>query len=109
MGIVVRRVLFQGWGCPLVDNATGTPATRGAVSPRSENMTARSQLLTIDEAAERLNVSVRFVRRLVAERRVPYLKIGKFVRFDQDDLDSWIAAQRVGQSQPFVVRISGVP
>ncbi|MCP4959211.1 MAG: helix-turn-helix domain-containing protein, partial [bacterium] len=51
-------------------------------------MTARSQLLTIDEAAERLNVSVRFVRRLVAERRVPYLKIGKFVRFDQDDLDS---------------------
>ncbi|MCP4965341.1 MAG: helix-turn-helix domain-containing protein [bacterium] len=65
-------------------------------------------MLTIDEAAERLNVSVRFVRRLVAERRVPYLKIGKFVRFDQDDLDSGNAAQRVGQSHPFVVRISGV-
>lgn len=37
------------------------------------------QLLTIDQLAKQLNVTVRHVRRLVAEKRVPYLKVGKFV------------------------------
>ena len=53
------------------------------------------QLLTIGEAAKRLNVSVRFVRRLVAEQRLPYLKIGKYVRFDAADLDSWINDRKI--------------
>jgi excisionase family DNA binding protein len=53
------------------------------------------QLLTIDQLAEQLNVSVRHVRRLVAERRVPYLKVGKFVRFDPTDIASWLERSRV--------------
>ena len=48
------------------------------------------QLLTIDQLAEQLNVSVRHVRRLVAERRVPYLKVGKFVRFDSAEIGEWL-------------------
>jgi len=34
------------------------------------------QLLTIEQLAERLGVSIRHIRRLIAERRVPYLKVG---------------------------------
>lgn len=60
----------------------------------------KGQLLTVDQAAERLNVSTRFVRRLVDERRVPYLKIGKFVRFAEDELDAWIEAQRIDSFRP---------
>lgn len=52
-------------------------------------------LVDIDDAATYLNVSPRFVRRLIAQRRIDYLKIGKFVRFDQADLDQWIDDQRV--------------
>ena len=52
-------------------------------------------LLRPEEAAERLNVSVRFIRRLCHERRVPYAKVGKFVRFDPDELEAWIVAHRV--------------
>jgi excisionase family DNA binding protein len=48
------------------------------------------QLLTIDQLAERLGVSVRHVRRLVAEKRVPYLKVGKFVRFDPVEIGEWL-------------------
>jgi excisionase family DNA binding protein len=48
------------------------------------------QLLTIDQLAEQLNVSIRHVRRLVAERRVPYLKVGKFVRFDPAEISTWL-------------------
>jgi excisionase family DNA binding protein len=53
------------------------------------------RLLKPEEAAERLNVSLRFIRRLCHERRVPYTKVGKFVRFDADELEAWIATQRV--------------
>lgn len=53
--------------------------------------------MTVDEAAARLGVSVRFVRRLVAERRIPFVKVGKFVRFDPADLEEWIDDHRVGQ------------
>jgi excisionase family DNA binding protein len=37
----------------------------------------------------------RFVRRLIAERRVPFRKIGKFIRFDPHEIEEWIDAQRV--------------
>ena len=47
--------------------------------------TSHDGLLDIDGLAERLGVGERFVRRLVEERRIPYLKIGRLVRFDTDD------------------------
>jgi excisionase family DNA binding protein len=51
-------------------------------------------LLTIDQLAQRLGTSARHVRRLVAERRVPYIKVGKFVRFDPDDIAGWLDRAR---------------
>jgi len=48
------------------------------------------QLLTIDQLAERLGVSIRHIRRLVAERRVPYLKVGWLVRFDPAEITAWL-------------------
>lgn len=47
-------------------------------------------LIGVDALALRLGVSERFVRRLVAERRIPFFKIGKFVRFDPAEIDGWI-------------------
>jgi excisionase family DNA binding protein len=52
-------------------------------------------LLTVEEAADRLGTSVRFVRRLVAERRVAYVKVGRHVRLDPIDIEMFIAASRV--------------
>ena len=48
-------------------------------------------LMTCEQLAERLGVTVRFVRRLVDEHRVPFMKIGKFVRFDQAQIDRWLS------------------
>lgn len=53
------------------------------------------RLVDVDGAAEHLTVTPRFVRSLVAERRIPYLKVGKFVRFDLDDLNDWLDDCRV--------------
>jgi excisionase family DNA binding protein len=54
-------------------------------------------LLDIREAANRLGCSERFIRRLVLERRIPFVKLGGTrVRFVDADLDSWVAGQRIG-------------
>ena len=47
-------------------------------------------LLTVDEAALQLGTSPRFVRRLIAERRIAFAKLGKHVRLDSSDLDAFI-------------------
>jgi excisionase family DNA binding protein len=53
------------------------------------------RLLTVEEAADRLGTSVRFVRRLVFERRIAYTKLGRHVRIAPGDLDAFIGAGRV--------------
>lgn len=51
--------------------------------------------LSVEEAAAYLGTSVRFVRRLVAERRVAFHKVGRYVRFTTADLDALAAVGRV--------------
>jgi excisionase family DNA binding protein len=53
------------------------------------------RLLSPQEAADRLGTSLRFVRRLVFERRIPFIKVGRHVRIASSDLDAFIAAGRV--------------
>ncbi len=47
-------------------------------------------LLRIEELAQRLGVSVRHLRRLVQERRIPSLKFGHFVMFDESEIATWL-------------------
>ena len=54
-----------------------------------------SALLDVHGAADRLGVTDRFIRRLVEERRIPFHKIGKLVRFDPIEVDRWIDTCRV--------------
>lgn len=54
-----------------------------------------SGYLTVPQAAEYLNTSERFIRRLVAERRVAFHRVGRRLRFAVADLDAWLSACRV--------------
>jgi excisionase family DNA binding protein len=58
----------------------------GAKSGMSE------RLLTVAEAAEVLRTSERFPRRLIAERRVRFTRIGRHVRIPESALQEFIAA-----------------
>jgi len=51
-------------------------------------------LLTVDQAAERLGTTPRFIRRLRTERRIAVVKLGKHIRIDSNDLDAYITASR---------------
>ena len=57
--------------------------------------TTESELLDIAAAADRLSVTPRFIRRLVHERRLAYIKVGKYIRFESADVDAWLQARRV--------------
>jgi excisionase family DNA binding protein len=52
-------------------------------------------LLTVEQAAERLNTKPRFVRRLIAERRIEFHKVGRHVRISEPALAAFIEAGRV--------------
>jgi excisionase family DNA binding protein len=62
------------------------------------------RLLTVEEAADRLGTSVRFVRRLILERRIAYTKLGRHVRIAPRDLDAFIRAGRVEVGAPLPAR-----
>ncbi len=57
--------------------------------------TNRRILIDVPTLAQELGVTPRFIRRLIAERRVPFLKIGKFIRFDPLEIDRWVDVCRV--------------
>jgi len=54
-----------------------------------------TELLTIEEAAERIKMSVRYLRRAVAERRIAFHRLGRSIRFDPADLAAFVQANRV--------------
>jgi len=54
-----------------------------------------STLLTVEATAERLSTSPRFIRRLIAERRIEFVKVGRHVRISESALHDFIDAGRV--------------
>lgn len=48
-------------------------------------------LLTVDQLAERLNVSKQRVYNLSFRGLIPKKKIGQLVRFDSEEIDAWLA------------------
>ena len=57
--------------------------------------TSTDRLLTVEAAAERMSTSVRFVRRLIAQRRIEFVKVGRHVRISESALAEFIEAGRV--------------
>jgi excisionase family DNA binding protein len=53
------------------------------------------ELLTSEELAALLRMTERFVRRLVAERRIAYVKVGRSVRFEPSAVAAYIQGNRV--------------
>jgi excisionase family DNA binding protein len=53
------------------------------------------KLLTFEEAADVLGTSVRFPRRLVAERRIRFVKVGRFVRIPETAIEEFVESGTV--------------
>ena len=70
--------------------------TKRAESKAEERRAATvdAELVDIDWVAKRLGVTVRHVRRLVAEQRIPLVKWGHLLRFDPAEIQRWIDSAR---------------
>ena len=58
-------------------------------------------LVDIVVVAKALGISMRQVRRFVADGQIPFLRVGHLIRFDPDELNDWINARRTGSTEPF--------
>ena len=68
---------------PKPNSATAQPAVRN------------DPLYTREEAAEFLNVTLRFVTRCVQERRIRYVRVGRMVRIPESALAEYLSSNSV--------------
>jgi excisionase family DNA binding protein len=61
------------------------PAERGPLLPN---------LVDIQTVARSLGISMRQVRRFVAEKQIPFVRVGHLIRFDPEDVNDWVDARR---------------
>jgi excisionase family DNA binding protein len=62
-------------------------------------------LLTVTEAASLLVVKPRTIYAWVAERRIPFRKAGRLLRFDRTELLAWAQAEAKETTQPDYLRM----
>jgi excisionase family DNA binding protein len=67
-------------------------------SDASASLAIGDELLTVHDAARLLNVSVSWVYEHTREGgdddRIPFVKLGKYLRFDRTDLRAYVDAKR---------------
>ena len=53
------------------------------------------RLMTIQELAELTGLSISALYKMVNQRRIPYVKVGRLLRFDSGLIDDWLQAHTV--------------
>jgi excisionase family DNA binding protein len=53
------------------------------------------RLLNLPEAADRLGTTTRFPRRLIAERRIRFVRLGRHVRIPESAIEEFVEAGTV--------------
>lgn len=64
-----------------------------ATSRRSPDVLELPRLLDMAQVAEHLCTTERHIRRLAAERRIPFVRVGRFIRFDPAAVATWLDQQ----------------
>ena len=52
------------------------------------------RLVDIEELSTILSISVGSIYNLVSQRRIPFVKIGRRLRFDTGDISQWVEGQK---------------
>jgi len=53
------------------------------------------ELLTVEELSKRLKVKPKYIYELTSQKAIPFYKIGRFVRFDPQEIDQWLECHKV--------------
>lgn len=74
--------------------ANGRPGGGGSAGPKLDG-----PLLTVDELANLLAVKPGWVYAAAREGQLPYVRVGKHLRFIRDDIEHWILKHRTTSEQ----------
>ena len=85
-------------GSPRTGGELGEIRLRLSSNQKAEPLPA---LVDIGTVAQSLGISMRQVRRFVADGQIPFVRVGHLIRFDPDELNDWINARRAGSTEPF--------
>ncbi len=53
------------------------------------------KLYTIEELSEYLSIKESTIYQWTHLRKIPYIKVGRFLRFDSEEIDDWVAGNSV--------------
>ena len=53
------------------------------------------KLIDIGHISEHLGVKVNTVYSWVNQRKIPYVKVGRLIKFDLQDINQWIAERKI--------------
>jgi len=53
------------------------------------------KLLSPSQLAENLSISIETVYAWTSQKKIPYIKIGRLVRFKKDEVNQWLEGQKV--------------
>jgi excisionase family DNA binding protein len=73
-------------------------AGQGHLRVSSEFSRTAPIFLTVNEAAALLRITTRSVYQMIAEKRIPYRRVGRAVRFERTELMNWTKAQTATRS-----------
>ena len=54
-----------------------------------------NKLLSPQELSAALNISIETVYAWTSQKRIPFIKMGRLVRFNVDEVNKWLERQRV--------------
>ena len=57
-------------------------------------------LMTVNEVAAKVQLSVQTIYRYVMNRQIPFLKFGSAVRFQQGEIQKWAETKKAGLHAP---------
>ena len=62
------------------------------------------KLLDVGQVAEMLGLSIATIRKWVLTKYIPYLKIGRVVRFSASEIQDWARGKSAVREQPWVLQ-----
>jgi excisionase family DNA binding protein len=61
----------------------------------SAGQEGRPRLLSVSKVSKYLGIKKKALYYLISKRLIPYLRIGKLVFFDRNDIEQWLSERRV--------------
>jgi excisionase family DNA binding protein len=94
-GVTQTAAARRSWDSNAADQAESNGLQRNGLAP-GPNQHCLPTLLDIENLARSLGISMRQVRRFVADGSIPFIRIGHLIRFDPEEIKQWIEGRRCG-------------